>query len=62
MMNLNLFSTPIILLILLDILTICFFPIQVFSNCESQKFNSSTQQIFSLSIIISGITVYLGGL
>ena len=36
-MNFNLLSTPIILLILLNILSICFFPAQMFSNCKYQK-------------------------
>ena len=61
-MNFNLFSTPIILLILLDILSICFFQHKCLVIVSPKQINSSTQQIFLLSIKISGITVFLGGL
>ena len=45
-MNFNLFSTPIILLILLDILSICFFQLKGLVIVRPKKLNSSTQQIF----------------
>ena len=62
MMNFNLFSTPIFLLILFDILLICFFQLKCLVIVSPRKLNSSTQQILSLSIKSSGITVFLGGL
>ena len=61
-MNFNLFSTPIILLILFDILSICFFQLKCLVIVSPRKLNSSTQQISSLSIKSSGITVFVGGL
>ena len=61
-MNFNLFSTPIILLIFLNILLICFFQLKCLIIVNPKKLKSSAQQIFSLSIKIYGITIFLGGL
>ena len=48
-MNFNLFNTPIILLILLNILIICFFQLKYLVIVNPQKIKSVAQQIYSLS-------------